>query len=623
MTVEDQPSIGFICPLYTEAKAVLAIFDQLLPPATINGTKYFYGLIKDRKAVAVTLSHREFGPVEASRCANKLIREHPSLEKDSSYCFLVGIAGGIWSRDNDVRLGDVVIATRIWDWRSGKVTNEGLVSTKYPERVPAYLLRILGQFLYDRSELESTIQNRITEMQTIDRRWNYLGQDKDVLYDINYNHPGADTCDDCDPKMAQQRPRRLKTHLKVHDGLIASGNTVLKDSINRKRLQEANALAVEMEACGIPENFVVIRGISDYADTHKNDDWQPYAAAVAAACTRLMIDALDEDSYSQNTMPNLQDLRYSKPWVPHPQMSFKEYNEAVAGVAFSTDSSLLALGLDDGTVRLLNPSTGQEVHALNGHNRVANAVAFSPDNLLLASASWDHTMRLWNPTTGKEVKVLKGHSEAVTAVAFSPDGSLLASAGRDSTVRLWHTLTGQEAKTLNGHTKFVFAVAFSPDGSVLASGAYDTTIRLWNPRTGQEVQILEGHAGPVNAIAFSADSLLLASVSWDLTVRLWNPKTGHQVRTLPGGASRLFSLAVSPDGSLLAAGSTAGALRLWKPSTGQEVQTISVHTKPLRALAFSPDGSLLASASNDKTMRLWSQDCPLSHHFCNHNVKKR
>lgn len=325
MTAEDQPSIGFICPSYTEVKAVLATFDKGFSTVLVNGTKYSYGLIRGRKTVAVTLPHDESGPVAASRCAAELLKKHPSLKKDGSYCFLVGIAGGIWSQDNDVRLGDIVIATSIWDRRLSRTTSEGFVSTEHRGKAPQYLLLEIGQFLYDRSELEVEIQNTITQMQnrSKDKRWKYPGLEKDVLYEVDYHHLGADTCDECEPEKALWRPRRSTTNSKVHDGLVASGDTVPKTPVNRKQLQEANALAVDMEACGMPENFVVIRGISDYADSHKNDVWQPYAAAAAAACARLIIDTLDKDMDGQTVTHTSQEPSHLMPRMSYLLVSLR------------------------------------------------------------------------------------------------------------------------------------------------------------------------------------------------------------------------------------------------------------------------------------------------------------
>ena len=80
----------------------------------------------------------------------------------------------------------------------------------------------------------------------------------------------------------------------IHYGLIASGNLVIKDAATRDRLREevgCDVLCFEMEAAGVMDTFpcVVIRGISDYADYHKNDLWQGYAAATAAACAKELL----------------------------------------------------------------------------------------------------------------------------------------------------------------------------------------------------------------------------------------------------------------------------------------------------------------------------------------------
>lgn len=81
---------------------------------------------------------------------------------------------------------------------------------------------------------------------------------------------------------------------------IASANTLLKSYKKRQQLKEEfGVYAVEMEASGIADTtwemgtgYIVIRGICDYCDEYKNDDWQEYAALAAASYARDLIENL-------------------------------------------------------------------------------------------------------------------------------------------------------------------------------------------------------------------------------------------------------------------------------------------------------------------------------------------
>jgi len=78
----------------------------------------------------------------------------------------------------------------------------------------------------------------------------------------------------------------------IHYGAIASGNQLMKDASVRDRLAaEEDILCFEMEAAGLMNHFpcLVIRGICDYSDSHKNKEWQGYAAMVAAAYAKDLL----------------------------------------------------------------------------------------------------------------------------------------------------------------------------------------------------------------------------------------------------------------------------------------------------------------------------------------------
>ena len=79
---------------------------------------------------------------------------------------------------------------------------------------------------------------------------------------------------------------------RIHYGTIGSSNLVFKDGITRERLRgDLHILCVEMEAAGLMDDFhcLVIRGICEYADSHKNKQWQPYATATTAAYAKELL----------------------------------------------------------------------------------------------------------------------------------------------------------------------------------------------------------------------------------------------------------------------------------------------------------------------------------------------
>lgn len=317
---EYKPTIGFICPLHVELQAVRAVFDEDLGERQIyvDGdlqNYYHYGMIGSRTVVAVSFAEKRVGPVQAALYTGRLLLEHQSLNNLTSSCFLVGVAAGIWSVKEDVRLGDVVIATRVVDWTSGKIITDDFESTEDAKDVSNEVQVRLPRFCENMSRLSKRILHRVDTMRTRDEdeadlHWECPGMDQDVLFKPDVPHRGGSDCEDCEKQVEVRKPRDPYLP-RVHRGLIATGNVVLKDATTRERLRRDRhnkVLAVEMEASAVllaHRRFIVIRGICDYADSHKNKRWQEYAAATAAACTRLWIDdfLLADSSQDQFSSP--------------------------------------------------------------------------------------------------------------------------------------------------------------------------------------------------------------------------------------------------------------------------------------------------------------------------------
>jgi WD40 repeat protein len=291
---------------------------------------------------------------------------------------------------------------------------------------------------------------------------------------------------------------------------------------------------------------------------------------------------------------------------------------AVCAVAVG-GSELLATGSEDGTARLWDPRTGEQLATLNGHRGWANAVCAVTvgGRDLLATGSGDRTVRLWNPQSGEQIATLSGHDSSVQAVCVvRVDGQeLLASGGWDG-LRLWDPRTGEQLTTFDtphrGLRLDAVCVVTVDGQELLASGGWDAKVRLWDPRTGEQLAIFSGHGGYVSAVcAVMVDGQnLLASGDGDGMVRLWDPRTGEQFSMFDTCHRRLRAVkgVMVDDRDLLATGSGGGTARLWDPRTGEQLATFSGHDGEVNAVcAITVHGqNLLATGGGDGTVRLWN-----------------
>ncbi|BBC29428.1 hypothetical protein SGFS_007220 [Streptomyces graminofaciens] len=192
----------------------------------------------------------------------------------------------------------------------------------------------------------------------------------------------------------------------------------------------------------------------------------------------------------------------------------------------------------------------------SAHVGRVTTMVVSPDGSWLATASRDGTARIWDAATGQELHILTVHTASVFAVVVSPDGSWLATASRDGTARIWDAATGQELHTLDIFA--VDAMVVSPDGAWIATTSFRTdTMRIWDAITGQELRTLTRHPYGVTGTAFSPDGTLLAITSVDGTIRICSPETGLTL-TMMRTDSPLLSCAWTPDGRCLLVGGLEG-----------------------------------------------------------------
>jgi len=130
-------------------------------------------------------------------------------------------------------------------------------------------------------------------------------------------------------------------------------------------------------------------------------------------------------------------------------------------------------------------------------------VALCGDGRRIASASRDGTVRLWDIDTGDELQTFQGNEGGATCVALSADDGRIASGSSDGKIRVWDVGTGEALQTFTGHAKPVETVAFCDDRWIGSAGD-DETVIIWDSTTGEIWCKLCGHVDTVKSITFCA-----------------------------------------------------------------------------------------------------------------------
>ena len=345
----DKYTVGWICALKCELKAARAMLDEEHPALMVqseqDGNNYLLGRIGPHN-VAIT-SLPQAGTNRAATAAKSMQNTFPNVR----FCLMVGVGGGVPSKDsswNDVRLGDIVVSEPteqgggVIQYDMGKREVDGFRRVGTLNKPPGLLLSAM-KTLHTTKNLSRAISDLVNDKfmdeEDPDEEWTYPKRARDVLFNTDYYQTtkGIDLLVACgaalslpatylqvrrgDPESTRpgltvilwtcctmscawiagmwyirskpvRRSSLPRNAPKIHYGNIGSGNSVVKNAVERDELAKRdNVICFEMEAAGIMDDFpcLVIRGISDYADSYKRWDWQPYAAAVAAAYGKKLL----------------------------------------------------------------------------------------------------------------------------------------------------------------------------------------------------------------------------------------------------------------------------------------------------------------------------------------------
>ena len=306
-------TVACICPMGVELAPVEAILDEIHDtlPSDRDHNAYTMGKIGAHNVVVAVMP--EIGNSAAATVATQLLNDFPSIR----FGLLVGVGGGVPGDGNedDIRLGDVVVSQPtdtfggVVQYDLGKRLVNGRFErtgqlNKPPPVLSANVRKLQSRHFREGSQIPVLLSEMVQRYPKMQAKYTFPGMDRDQLYLASYVHLSGATCDQCDLDQTIYRPARPDNEPRIHYGTIGSANLVVKDPVVRDELKkDMNILCVETEAAGLMSDFpcLVIRGICDYADSHKNKQWQPYAAAVAAGYMKELLMTIPVQQVAQTS----------------------------------------------------------------------------------------------------------------------------------------------------------------------------------------------------------------------------------------------------------------------------------------------------------------------------------
>ncbi|KAF7128382.1 hypothetical protein CNMCM5793_003112 [Aspergillus hiratsukae] len=313
----DDYTVAWICALPLEKAAASVMLDKThnpLPQPSTDPNAYILGELNGHCIVIACLPGGVYGTISASTVMAHMLSTFPRVQ----FGLMVGIGGGVPSTINDIRLGDVVVSKPVGRYSGviqydyGKAVQGGEFEptgtlNKPPQTLLTHVAHLEARQMTRREDAILTIVRDVLHRNPdMKDRFSAPDQQSDYLFCSSYRHADPkSSCEKCDKEQLVCRPPRTTDTPHIHYGSIASGDQVMKDSETRDRLaQQHGILCFEMEAAGLMDGLptLVIRGICDYCDSHKQKEWQGYAALTAAAYAKLLLSAVPVSRMNQGLM---------------------------------------------------------------------------------------------------------------------------------------------------------------------------------------------------------------------------------------------------------------------------------------------------------------------------------
>ncbi|GLU20307.1 hypothetical protein SLE2022_365140 [Rubroshorea leprosula] len=254
-----------------------------------------------------------------------------------------------------------------------------------------------------------------------------------------------------------------------------------------------------------------------------------------------------------------------------PPRILRHHRDGVTALALSPNSTCLASGSIDHSVKLYRFPGGEFQTNVTRFTLPIRAVAFNKSGSMLAAAGDDEGIKLINTIDGSIARVLKGHKGPVTGVAFDPNGEYLASIDSIGTVIYWELQSGRTLFTLKGiapntgsDTSIMNVLSWSPDGETLAVPGLKNDVVMYDRDTAEKVFSLRGdHVQPICFMSWSPNGKYMATSSLDKQVLIWDVDRRQDIDRQKFD-DRICCMAWKPIGNALAVIDDMGKYGVWE-----------------------------------------------------------
>lgn len=280
----------------------------------------------------------------------------------------------------------------------------------------------------------------------------------------------------------------------------------------------------------------------------------------------------------------------------------------ILSVAISPTGRQALSGSEDGTVRVFDLETGDEVQKLIGHSGPVTSVHYVSGGRSAITGSQDSSIRKWNvEDSGKQISSQAFGSVRCLAPFADGETRVVGWLGPNLYVGPFNGSGARECCNYPSSTPTCLQLA--RDGRTCAVGYWDHSIIVWNINgDGTKLCDLKGHTGPVLALAISPDGTRVISASADATLKLWDIVAKQEIATLTGHASYVSCVAILPDGRHAVSGGSDRTIRVWPLNGSSEQKSSANSAAPITSIAVTPDGQHAVTGNARGELQLWALD---------------